>query len=290
MKNIFNTLKNNVSYFLRLIKENYCYNDIDESISIKFNNTSNFKIMTFNVRRDTVKDEKNNWIYRRDPIINMIADNIPDVICFQEVMPNVAKYLIYKLSKYYDNYGIEIFTNKDISESNFIFGEGLLIMWRKDLLEVEDERVIKLYDGRKINLRRFIEVRLRNIITGEYINVINTHLCHKSKTARDKSFELLHNYVKTLNNKFYLCGDLNTSKTLENSKISLFLTDYSYNYRKSQDETTINLFGKSVSNHIIDYIFSNDELYMYKIITDSYGIKYLSDHYPVLNIYKYSSK
>lgn len=290
MKNIFNTLKNNISYFFRLIKENYCYNGIDKSILMKFNDTSNFKVMTFNVRRDTVEDGKNNWIYRRDPIINMIIDNVPDVICFQEVMPNTAKYLIHKLSKYYDNYGIEIFTNKDISKSNFIFGEGLLIMWRKDLFEVENKRVIKLFDGRKINLRRFIEVRLRNTISGEYINIINTHLCHKSKIARDKSFEFLYNYVKTLNNKFYLCGDFNTSNTIEISKISLLLTDYSYNYRKSQNDTTINLFGKSISNHIIDYIFSNDELYIYKTITDSYGINYLSDHYPVLNIYKYYSK
>jgi endonuclease/exonuclease/phosphatase family metal-dependent hydrolase len=292
MKDIFNTLKNNVSYFFRLIKENYCYNGIgiDESILMKFNNTSNFKVMTFNIRRDAVGDGENNWIYRRDSIINMIIDNAPDVICFQEVMPNAAKYLIHKLSKYYDNYGIETFTNKDISKSNLIFGEGLFIMWRKDLFEVENKRISKLFDGRKINLRRFIEVRLKNIITGEYINVINTHLCHKSKTARDKSVELLYNYVKTLNNKFYLCGDFNTSKTLEDSKISLLLTDYSYNYGKSQNETTTNSFGKSISNHIIDYIFSNDELYIYKIITDSYGIKYLSDHYPVLNIYKCSSK
>lgn len=275
-----------MKYFWRLIKENFRYNNkIDNNIIIEFKDSKKFKIMTFNIRRDSNKDGLNNWVYRRDAIIKMIIDNEPDVICFQEVMPTASKYLSFKLSKYYDNYGIEIFTNKNITKSNFIFGEGLLIMWRRDLFKCIDKKIIKLYDGRKINLRRLLDIKLKNNITGKVINVMNTNLCHKSKNARDKSLEFMYKYVNKLNNYFYLCGDFNTSKTLENSKISLFINKYSYNYRKTQDETTINLFGKKIYNHIIDYIFSNNELVMYKTITDSYGVKYLSDHYPVINIY-----
>jgi hypothetical protein len=75
------------------------------------------------------------------------------------------------LSKYYDNSGVEIFTGREMKKSNFIFGEGLFVMWRKDIFDFKDKKVVKLFDGRKINLRRFIDVTLVDKENNEEIHV-----------------------------------------------------------------------------------------------------------------------
>jgi endonuclease/exonuclease/phosphatase family metal-dependent hydrolase len=280
-------MKKYINYFFRLIKECFIWRKrIDESINIDFNKKSDFRIITFNLRRDTPDDGSNNWVYRRESAVNMIIDYCPDIICFQECMPTMAKYLIYRLSKYYDNSGVEIFTGREMKKSNFIFGEGLFVMWRKDIFDFNDKKVVKLFDGRKINLRRFIDVILVDKENNEEIHVINTHFCHKSKDAQNKSFVVLKDYVEKLE-RFYACGDYNTDKAYKNTYITLMMDKYSYNYKKKTTDTTICGYGnKTNTGRIIDYIFSNQPLSDFEIIINGYGCNYLTDHYPVCNYYE----
>ena len=285
MKNFLNTLKINILYFFRLIKENFCYNGkIDNDIIIDFKD--DFKVMTFNLRRDAPGDAENNWQYRRDTVVEAIVKYAPDVICFQECMPTMAKYLIYRLSKYYDNAGVEVFTNREMRKCNLVFGEGLLTMWRKDLFDFDYKKVIKLFDGRKLNLRRMMDVNLIDKSTGKDIHIINTHFCHISKDAQNKSFVVLKDYVKDFE-RFYAAGDYNTDKSYRNTDINLMMNDYSYNYKKQPSDTTICGWGKKTNTgEVIDYIFSNNDLKDFEIIYDKINNKYLTDHYPVINAYK----
>ena len=65
------------------------------------------------------------------------------------------------------------------------------------------------------------------------------------------------------------------------------MNDYSYNYKKKSSDTTICGWGKkSDTGEVIDYIFSNNDLKDFDIIYDKINDKYLTDHYPVINIYK----
>jgi endonuclease/exonuclease/phosphatase family metal-dependent hydrolase len=272
----------NISYFFRLLKENFCYNGkVDNDIMIDFR--EGFRVMTFNIRRDAPGDGENNWQHRRDAAVKAIAKYAPDVICFQECMPTMAKYLIYRLSKYYDNAGVEIFTGREMRKSNLVFGEGLLTMWRKDLFDFKYKKVVKLFDGRWINLRRFMDVGLIVKATGQQVNIINTHFCHKSKEAQNKSYEKLKDYVSKLN-RFYACGDYNSDKTYRNTKINLMMDDYSYNYKKKSSDTTITSYGRNnKTGQVIDYIFSNNELKDFEILCET--DPYISDHNPVVNVY-----
>lgn len=283
IKNILSTIQMYVNYFFRLIKECWCFRKQKQHI-VNFEDTDNFKVMTFNIRRDSPNDKENNWVFRRDSIISMILEYKPDIICFQEVMPTMAKFLISELSCIYDNTGVEIFTNKEMSKSYCIFGEGLLTMWRKDLFTLKNKEVVKLYDGRKINLRRYLDVELIDN-QGKTTHVINTHFCHMSKIAQNKSWEKLYDFVSKLNCDFYACGDFNTDKTYSNVKITIMMDNYSYNYKHNESDTTISCYGQRKTNEIIDYIFSNKELKNFEIITKSYNSNYLSDHYPVINEY-----
>ena len=141
----------------RIIKSHF-NNKPNKDIIIEFKH--NLHIMTFNIRRDVAKDGKNNWQYRKEAIVEMIKQTAPDIICMQEVMPQMAKYLKSQLSKYYNCKGLEYFTGREITKSFCILGEGLLTFYRKDRFDFVDKQKIKLCDGRKINLRRALVTRL----------------------------------------------------------------------------------------------------------------------------------
>ena len=59
------------------------------------------KIVTFNIRVDCGNDGIYNFCYRRDLVLEKILKEQPDIVCFQEVMPNVAVWLRENLRDYY---------------------------------------------------------------------------------------------------------------------------------------------------------------------------------------------
>lgn len=58
------------------------------------------KIVTFNIRCDFGQDGENNFEYRKPLILRRIAEEKPDVIGFQEVLPHVQKWLRESLPGY----------------------------------------------------------------------------------------------------------------------------------------------------------------------------------------------
>lgn len=270
--------KETLKWLWRITKENFG-NKADGSIHIEFDNTNKLKIMTFNIRRDNLKDGDNNWQYRKDAIVVMIVDQKPDIICMQEVMPHMAKFLKDKLSKYYDCCGVECFTGREITKSMCVLGEGLLTMYRKDRFKLCSKEVIKLFDGRKINLRRAYVTQLYDIFTHRPADVVNTHFCHKSEDAREKSFEKLWDWYNSKNYDAFFCGDFNCQYGHP-----VFETFF---YRNPASELgSINFFS-GASKKTIDFIFSNSPINESEVIRKEYGgKKFLSDHWPVVNTYK----
>ena len=273
-------MKETLKWLWRITKENFG-NKADNTIVIEFDKTNDLKVMTFNIRRDNLKGGKNNWQYRRDAIVEMIADVKPDIICMQEVMPHMAKFLKAKLSKYYDCCGVECFTNGEITKSWCVLGEGLLTMYRKDRFKLCSKEVIKLFDGRKINLRRAYVTYLKDVYTHRNMDVINTHFCHKSEDARTLSFCKLRDWYNDNGHIYetFFCGDFNSTYGAPFFETIL--------YRNSASELgSINFFS-GASKKTIDFIFSNVPFSESNIIREEYGgVKFLSDHWPVMNTYK----
>ena len=51
------------------------------------------KVVTFNIRGDFGVDGENNFCFRKPLILKKLAQEQPDIIGFQEVMPHVAVWL-----------------------------------------------------------------------------------------------------------------------------------------------------------------------------------------------------
>lgn len=51
------------------------------------------KLVTFNIRCDYDQDGANSFRFRKPVILKKLAEEKPDVICFQEVLPHVAAWL-----------------------------------------------------------------------------------------------------------------------------------------------------------------------------------------------------
>ena len=272
-------MKEKLKWLWRITKENFG-NKADNSINIEFDKTKDLRVMTFNIRRDRLSDGANNWQFRRDAIIKMIADQKPDIICMQEVMPHMAKFLKAKLSKYYDCKGLESFTGKEVTKSFCVLGEGLLTMYRKDRFKLCDKEAIKLFDGRKINLRRAFVTYLRDEFSERYRAIVNTHFCHKSEEAREKSFDKIWDWHREygIYYRTFICGDFNCSGSKPHIWSRFFKNPQS-------EQGTINFFN-GASKKTIDFILSNVPFCKTEVIRKEYGgVKFLSDHWPVMNTY-----
>ena len=274
-------IKKYFKWFFRVIAENFEYKKLQKFSNTLFMTSSDdLTIMTFNIRRDCIEDENYNWQYRKENIIKMIKQYSPDIICMQEVMPHMAKYLIYQLGNYYDSVGLESFTCGDLTRSWCFFGEGLLTFYKKNKFTLKSTDCIKLFDGRKINIRRASVLKLFDSKENTY-DIINIHFCHKDRYCRKQSFEKILKYINDRNiTNAFIAGDFNCEPSWPNNGVELFLNNFYHNMPDKKG--SINNFKESDNNITIDFVFSNKHLIKSEVIRDQYDIKYLSDHYPIL--------
>lgn len=278
------TFKENIKWFCRVFLEMFKYNGVDTNLNLtEYDAYANNRIMTFNIRRDILRDGANNWQYRKEYIIKMIEKYSPDIVCMQEVMPHQAKYLAHKLGSEYHNAGLECGLGTDLVKSKLVFGEGLLIFYKKTKFSFVEKAKIKLYDGRLLNFRRAFAVTLFDNCNNHEITVINTHFCHLSAEARKKSFtKLLSIWNKTQNSDtVYICGDFNCELTERASGIDVFSQYFFYN--KPTDKGTFNSYSDNSGGKTIDFIFTNKPYIHSEVIRDKFDNKFLSDHWPVLS-------
>lgn len=258
-----------IKWFFKIIKEFIIPDRYITNISFK-----NHKIMSFNIRRDSLSDGIYSWQYRKKPIIEMFSETTPSVICLQECMPHMWKFLKRNTRFSYDGYFTDSFT-KNIS---FIpFSEGLGILYSKSY-SCLDKGYIKLskgfgFDTKYWRICQYIKLFCKN--TDKTFWVFNTHLDHKDSQARIKGCELIHNFILQHcgNEDVFICGDFNDEIT-NNSTINLLASNYEWCI---YSRGTYHGFGKT--NKTIDFIFTKQKGLKRELIDLSYG--YLSDHYPI---------
>ena len=273
-----------IKWLFRIIKSNF--SKIPCIIKGSFYDTKD--IITFNIRRDSPNDGKNNWEYRKDAIVNMILDKKPSIICMQECMPHMWKYLYNTLKLYYGEYSVDCYNKKSLLDSKLFISEGIGILFDATKYRVFDQRYIKLHKGFGFDTKYFRicqYIGLYDLNTDEKFYVFNTHLDHKTKPDKYNSCVLIHNKIQEICKDYpvYICGDFNAEISWTDC-LDVLKDNYKCSLDKCTNKSvgTVCGFGKPTKINIDLCFYKNTEIDYSHIITDSYNSKYLSDHYPVI--------
>lgn len=257
------------------------------------NDSTSLSVMSFNIRvcPDDEADGRNNWMYRRDAVVNMVNQTAPDLIGIQEGLFPQVNFMAENLQDY-ERYGVE---REDAQER----GEANAIFVRKDRLEVMDKGIFWLSETPDTVSRGWdaaynrtvIWVKLREKKSGKELFFLNTHFDHIGDTARIEEGRLIGEKIDELSADrlpVFLTGDFNSNY---DSRYLDPVREYMQNGRETAPETcdynTFNNWGTIAPDgpreSIIDHVFyRNATPSKYEILTGNYGAEFISDHYPIV--------
>jgi len=260
-------------------------------------NTNEIKVMTFNIRVDTVIDGWHRWKQRKYLVTDTIRSNAADIIGLQEAEQKQLR-LIQKALPQYNQYAI----GRDNGRTK---GETCAIFYRKDRFILLDSDTFWFSNTPSLpgskdwgNLwpRICSWVRLVDRTTGDAFYVYNVHLDNLSQNSRELSTRLLAGRIATRKTKdpFVVLGDFNME--LSNPAMR-YLQNYamqtpyprmidawsSVHFHEPEIGTRHGFRGRT-SGPMIDHIplCENTIPLEVKIDRRNYDGKYPSDHFPVI--------
>lgn len=240
------------------------------------------RVMSFNIRYNEYADR-----FRIVP--QLIGDYMPDSVGLQECTHDW--YLTMK--GFLKEYGI-IGVGRDSGDTGINSGEMSAILYRKDKYKVIDsgnfwisETPDEISYGWDAGTRRICTwAILENKETGEQYAHVNVHLDHISELARQNGAKMVSDFALSFDIPTVLTGDFNFKKYTNYYNIVI-----NSGLRDSQDIAAVTDDGKTYHGYDggteglpIDFIFTNEKVESvstYKIVRDTYGEKYSSDHYPI---------
>ncbi len=248
-------------------------------------------LMTYNIRLDVEVDGENKWANRKEVFTAQIKFYEPDILGIQESLPNQVNYLDSSLANYkHIGIGREGINKGESSPIFYNTHRVILVKQHTFWLSESPEKISKGWDA------SYLRVCTCALFTDKKTNrqfwVFNTHLDNNGVVARAKSIELILKKINSVNKKklpVFFMGDFNSTPE----------TDIIINLKKRMNDSkevsvakpfgpdgTFNNFefNKPVTM-LIDYIFISKSVDIivnkYAVLSDSYNLKYPSDHLPV---------
>jgi len=258
--------------------------------------STEFSVMSYNIRYNNPGDGIYAWPNRKDRVANLIKYYQPALLGLQEALLPQLKYLDESLPDY-DWIGV----GRDDGKQN---GEYSPIFYRKDTFELLEWGTYWLSESPDKPSRGW-DASLPRIMTwgrfvhkqqGDTICYFNTHFDHRGEQAREQSALLITKKVAEVEDQsaVIVTGDFNAipeSKPYQNMVASGLLADaYHSSMLPNQGaETTFSGFEVSkglTPDRRIDYVFVGEDIRVLKhaIITDHTQGAYPSDHLPVLAV------
>ncbi len=263
---------------------------IPSSVQGKARENNSFNLISYNIRMNTEADGVNAWPLRKDKVAALLRFHKAGIFGVQEALLDQMNDLKSSLPEY-DCYGV----GRDNGKEE---GEFMTIFFRKDRFEKLDAGTLWLNENtEKPGLgwdaacnRTCTWIKFKDKSTRKIFFAFNTHFDHRGRVAREESAKLVLQFMATINKDnlpMFLTGDFNSSR--EAPPIQKILTVLSDSRDKSLTapygpEGTSGGFEVKESKRVIDYIFINRkvEVLRHGVLTDSFGLYYLSDHRPVL--------
>lgn len=259
------------------------------------------KLMSFNIRMSTSDelDGENSWLYRKDAAVKMIRELSPDIIGCQEVTGRQRTFLADSLTDYI-SYGLDRDSGTPDGK-----GESMSIYFRKERFGMVDngtiwlsetpDTVSKGWDAACIRTATWVHLKDHNCGDRDLF-FLNTHFDHVGVTARLEEGKML---MKWIDERFaagacmVLTGDFNS--TVEDEALAPLVAGMTYARTAvaGEPDTTGTYHGYGQvpveQRSVIDHIFLKGITpETYRVVTEEYGVPYVSDHYPVMITAKYS--
>lgn len=251
--------------------------------------TDELTIMSFNVRGFTTDDMyKRSYFYRAALQRQVIEENAPDVIGFQEANDVPVYYLKRHLKGYTFVIRTVNFEEKETS---------MYLAYRTDRFEEVARGHFWLSETPDVPSRSWDTacvrcanyVTLRDKRTGKTFTAVNTHLDHVSELARRNGMQVILDKISALGATSYvLMGDMNcpAGSAAYNKAINFGLKDAS----AVADEAyygvgaTYHGYGEYLYYPAIDFFFVTPDFAVskYCVFDKLYDGAYPSDHFPIV--------
>jgi endonuclease/exonuclease/phosphatase family metal-dependent hydrolase len=256
---------------------------------LSYTNAQSIRVMTYNIRFDTLQDGVHAWPNRMEKVTHLIQKYNPDVLGVQEALHHQVQDLVRNLPDYsYVGVGRE--DGKEQGEySAILFRKsrfGLLANSTYWLSETPHIAGSKSWDAaitRIVTTARFFDKKTKADFT-----VLNTHFDHIGIEARLRSASYIAGMVAGIrvnkqNFPILVMGDFNSDST-EAAYTQLTGDLKDSKPITNQSGTFCGIEVGKMECKTIDYIFHTKEwvLKNYQVIKDNDGKYYPSDHLPVL--------
>lgn len=255
--------------------------------------------MTFNMRYDNPDDGENNWRFRRERVARAIGENRVDIFGAQELLAGQLEDLKGLLPGYAE-VGVGREDGAEAGEFNPVFYRAdrfELLDWGTFWLsETPETPGSKGWDGACERLATWTVLRDAD---GRELFFINTHLDHMGEEARREGVSLLTQRIDSLcgGRPVVLTGDFNAEP--ESEVIAHVVESGRLRHtREAAGERSgamwsFSDFGQipEAERQLIDYVFVDDgfDVRSYRVLPDTLGGGYLSDHAPVLVKLQYNA-
>lgn len=250
--------------------------------------SSELKVMSYNIRMGSAKDGTNSWMYRCPATLEMLEDQQPDVFGVQEALGDQIMFLE-EFTKDYECVGVGRDDGKKKGEYMSIFWNKKtvkMLKWGTFWLSETPEKPSMGWDA--ACFRTATWALMKDKRTGKKFYFVNTHLDHVGKQARANGLALIVDRIAEINPEGYpmvLTGDFNVkpddpcltgldARMKSTRKIAA----------KTDSHHTYNGWGKASKDSVIDYIYISgfSACPEYQTVTKKYsGRTFISDHYPV---------
>lgn len=249
-------------------------------------------VMTYNIRLDLASDGDNSWSHRKDLVAQLIRHEAPDIFGTQEVLLNQRR----DLEQALPGYTFVGVGRDDGAEA----GEASPLAWRSERYEAlasdtfwlseTPSRPGKGWDAAYPRIATWAILKDRR--SGVELRVLNTHFDHVGQVARRNAARQILDWVENgpgAGLPTVVFGDFNSTVDSEPYRILSAggLID-------SRDATRAPPYGPrgtfngwridSDADSPIDHIFVSSAVVVsrYAVITQHWGGRLPSDHYPVM--------
>ncbi len=253
--------------------------------------SQSMNIATYNIRFDNPNDIGNLWKDRAPHLVNLIKFHQMDIIGTQEGMYHQLEEIKKELGFPYIGVG----RDKGGKE-----GEFSAVFYNPEKVKVLDQSTFWLSETPE-NPSKGWDAALNRVCTwvkfeskeGKKFYVFNVHYDHIGQKAREESSKLVIRKIKGINKDnlpVVFIGDFNVMPDNPAYKTVLDNSDMQDSRLISKtpsigNQGTFNGYNwEKLPEGIIDHIFVSPNITVLRhgILTDNYGLKYPSDHFPVM--------